>query len=247
MPNITVNDLNMYYEIHGEGEPLVMIASAGGELSVMGFDDRKPARYRWIVFDNRGAGRTDKPDMPYTVEMLAEDTIGLLDAVGIKRAHFLGMSLGSYVALTIAAKYPERVNGLVLASSAARCAANDSPQIEFVYEQLRKQLQQPGFLEMTSRYPPTVQSILRQMDAVQAFDGRDLLAKVKAPTLIVNGTKDLTIPVSYARELVDGIKGSKLVLVDGDHFAAMSGPAFLPPMYGFLAEVDEKLSAKAVE
>ncbi len=67
-----------------------------------------------IVFDTRGSGRTDKPDIPYSIEMMVEDTINLLDLLGIKRTHFIASSMGSRIALVLAAKYPERVKSLVL-------------------------------------------------------------------------------------------------------------------------------------
>ncbi len=119
MPIVKVNDINMYYEIHGEGEPLVNIQGWGVEITSAKFNAPQiigefAKHYRVIAFDNRGVGRTDKPDVPYSIEMMAEDTIGLMNALGIERAHIVGGSLGGCVAQVIAAKYPERVNGLVL-------------------------------------------------------------------------------------------------------------------------------------
>jgi len=86
MPRIKVNDINMYYEIHGEGKPLVLIQGLGAEISSItegkgksDYLDKLTQKHKVIAFDNRGAGRTDKPDVPYSIEMMAEDTIGLLD------------------------------------------------------------------------------------------------------------------------------------------------------------------------
>ena len=82
--------------------------------------DNLDKNYKLILFDNRGTGRTDKPDEPYSIEMMAEDTIGLMDTLNIERAHILGISMGSRIALVIAAKYPERVKSLILNVAAAR-------------------------------------------------------------------------------------------------------------------------------
>ncbi len=121
MPTIKVRDINVYYEIHGVGEPLVLIQGLGFEISIitegMGkstYQDKFAQKYKVIAFDNRGAGRTDMPDVPYSVEMMAEDTIGLMDALGIERAHLLASSMGACIALMIAAKHPERIKGLIL-------------------------------------------------------------------------------------------------------------------------------------
>lgn len=248
MPTVKVNDINMYYEIHGEGEPLIMIQGMGIDVSVLGPHITSPEKYLWLVFDNRGVGRTDKPDEPYSIEMMADDTIGLMDALGIKRAHFLGTSLGSYISLVIAEKYPERVNGLVLSLAAARSTAKDNPITAGMYDQLRIMLQQPGFVEKMSKYPPTVKSILRQLDAIMEYDASSQLSKVRTPALIVNGTKDVSTPVKFAHELEDGIHGAKLILLEGDHFFIAAKPELLlDPMYGFLADVDAKLAGKALK
>lgn len=247
MPTVKVNDINMYYEIHGEGEPLLMIQGMGGDLSTLGFDKKKPKNYLWVVFDSRGAGRTDKPDEPYSIEMMAQDTIELLDKLGIRRTHVVGASLGSRIALEIAAKHPERVNGLVLVVAAARSPHIDNPQTAILFDQLREQLKIPGVIENLGKYPPTVKSILQQLDALMAYDGRSLMSQVKAPTLIVNGTKDVSVPLKLAHELADGIPGSKLILVDGDHFFIATRPEWLmDPMLEFLAEVDAKLVNNAL-
>lgn len=121
MPTIQVNDIQMYYEAHGEGEPLALIVGLGTDISewdniITGFTHR----YQVIAFDNRGAGRTDKPDQPYSVELMAEDTAGLLQALGIERAHILGVSLGGRIALALTLWHPERVNKLILVSTSAR-------------------------------------------------------------------------------------------------------------------------------
>ena len=116
MPTVKVNDINVYYEIVGQGEPLVIIAGLGFEISGM-VEHQNPdisTRYRTVFIDNRGVGRTDKPDKPYTLEMMAEDVVGVMDTLGIKRAHLLGISMGSRIALALAVTHPERVNGLVL-------------------------------------------------------------------------------------------------------------------------------------
>ena len=121
MPTIHVNDIEMYYEIHGEGEPLVLIVGLGTDLSewdgIIGWLAKK---YRVFAFDNRGAGRTDKPDLPYSLEMMADDTEGLMNALAIEQAHILGISMGGRIALAFVLQHPQRVKSLILVSTYAR-------------------------------------------------------------------------------------------------------------------------------
>lgn len=199
-----------------------------------------------VFFDNRGTGRTDKPDEPYSIEMMARDTIGLIDAIGIRSAHFLGISMGSRIALVIAAKYPDWVRSLILNVAAARSPHKDDPQATLSFERLQTMITQPGFLEAMGKYPPSIESFIRQFDALKEFDGMDLLGKITAPTLIVNGTKDNSTPVKCAEELSEGISGSRLVLVEEDHLFIRTKPDLLVmPVIEFLEEVDAKTKEKA--
>lgn len=108
MPTVNVNDIQMYYEIHGEGKLLLLIGGLGLDLSeLQSMSGWLAQRYQVIVFDNRGAGRTDKPDIPYSIEMMAADTAELMKALAIERASLLGISMGGKIALDLALRHPE--------------------------------------------------------------------------------------------------------------------------------------------
>jgi len=116
MPKAKVQGIDLYYEVHGAGYPLVLIRGFGSNLDH--WYCQTPAfssRYRVVTFDNRGIGRSEKPDVPYTISMMAGDTAGLMDAIGVSKAHILGISMGGMIAQEIALRYPQRVHGLVLA------------------------------------------------------------------------------------------------------------------------------------
>lgn len=251
MPIVKVNDINMYYEIRGEGELLVVIWGISGEVStfVDYLDTEMSKKYKIVFFDSRGTGRTDKPDEPYSIEMMAQDTIGLMDAIGIESAHFLGISMGSRIALVIAAKYPDRVRSLILNVAAARSPHKDNPQAALSFERLQTMITQPDFLKAMGRYPPSIESFMRQFDALKEFDGMDLLDEITAPTLIVNGTKDNSTPVKCAEELSKGIPGSRLVFVEEDHLFIRTKPDLLVlPVIEFLSEVNlAEIDAKTEE
>jgi pimeloyl-ACP methyl ester carboxylesterase len=115
---VEVNDINIYYEIHGEGEPLLLIEGLG--YSTWMWFKQIPAfsrEYKVIIFDNRGVGNTDKPDSEYTIGMMADDTAGLLKALGEDSAHVLGVSMGGFIAEELVLRYPDMVKSLVLVST----------------------------------------------------------------------------------------------------------------------------------
>jgi len=243
MPSVKVGDLTMHYEARGNGVPLLVIWGIGGEIpSLIGeLAERTSGNYRVIHFDNRGSGRTEKPDIPYSIEMMADDAAGLIDAIGIQSAHILGISTGSRIALAVAARHPDRVRSLVLNVAAARSPDREDAEAAAAFGRLRVAMTQPGFAETVLAHPPTVASFKRQFEALREFDGRSLLGQIGVPVLIVNGTRDPSTPVGYAEELRAGIPGARLVLVDGDHmFARIAPDLLIRPALAFLAEVDAK-------
>jgi pimeloyl-ACP methyl ester carboxylesterase len=111
-----VNSIELYYEEHGRGDPLLLIMGLAADSTAWMF--QVPAfaeRYRTLVFDNRGVGRSSKPPGPYTIHEMADDAAGLLDVLGIARAHVVGVSMGGMIAQELVLRHPERVRGLVLA------------------------------------------------------------------------------------------------------------------------------------
>jgi pimeloyl-ACP methyl ester carboxylesterase len=116
MSTVTVGDVELYYEEHGSGDPLLLIMGLAADSTAWLF--QLPAfseRYRTIVFDNRGVGRSAKPAGPYTIRQMGDDAAGLLRTLGIDRAHVVGVSMGGMIAQELALQHPERVRSLVLA------------------------------------------------------------------------------------------------------------------------------------
>jgi len=116
MATAHVGDIELYYEEHGSGDPLLLVMGLAADSQAWMFQlPELSKKYRTVVFDNRGVGRSSKPLGPYTTAAMADDAVGLLDVLGIERAHVVGVSMGGMIAQEIALRHPERVRGLVLA------------------------------------------------------------------------------------------------------------------------------------
>ena len=118
MPKARSNGIELYYEIHGSGKPLILIAGLG--YSHWQWHKMVPLlaeHFQVITFDNRGVGQSEKPAGPYTAQMLAQDTMGLLDELNIEKAVIAGHSMGGFVAQAIALDFPQRVEKLILCST----------------------------------------------------------------------------------------------------------------------------------
>ena len=116
MSNAKIGSLDIFYEEHGAGEPLLLIMGLAADSTAWMFQVPEFAeKYRTIVFDNRGVGRSSKPAGPYTIHEMADDAAGLLDVLHVKRAHVVGVSMGGMIAQELVLRHPDRVHGLVLA------------------------------------------------------------------------------------------------------------------------------------
>ncbi len=248
MSKAKINDIEMYYEVHGptslpegQAEPLLLIMGIGAnatswEMQIPDFS----REYRVIAFDNRGAGRSDKPQSPYTMPQMADDAVGLLDHLGIGSAHVFGMSMGGMIAQELTLRYPQRVRALVLGGTMAGGpnAVLAGPQLiqqwastaalpleqaienglRFLYSEEfiarnRERLMERA-LEMAHLQPP-MQALQRQFMAIVQFNTYERLGEIKAPTLIIAGTDDRIVPAENSRILAEKIPGAELVELEG--------------------------------
>jgi 3-oxoadipate enol-lactonase len=244
MPNVRVGDIEMFYVEAGQGEPLVLIMGYGGDHLAWGL--QLPAfaeRYRVIAFDNRGVGQTDTPDHPYTIRMMAEDTVGLMDKLGVGCAHVLGVSMGGMIAQELALNHPQRVRSLHLGCTLGR-PDNYLRAISASWREVRERFDRaatlrfiapwlfaavtyrdrPEFVEMVFQnalanpHPQTLTGFLRQGEAIQSHDTLDRLPAIRCPTLVSVAEHDILVPPYFSRELAAQIPGATLrVVPDAGH------------------------------
>ena len=119
MPKVKVDSVEIYHEIRGTGTPIILIQgyASSSERWPPILVDGLAKRHKVILFDNRGTGRSDKPDAEYSIKTMGDDTAGLMDALNISRAHVFGMSMGGYITQELAINYPDRVLSLILGST----------------------------------------------------------------------------------------------------------------------------------
>src|SRR5579864_2752684 len=208
MPTFRVGGIDLYCELVGTGRPVVLIPGLGaGGQSFEGVTRRLVPSCRVLTFDPRGAGRSDKPDGPYSIGMFADDTAGLMEAVAMPASTIVGVSMGGRIALELALRHSERVERLVLVSTAARSAP---------YRRTRWPWSVMDYLRhLPTPHAPLPPPLERQLVASRSYDCSARLGEVRVPTLILHGRGDRVIPYRLAREMHHGIAGSRLIAVSG--------------------------------
>ena len=231
--------VELHVEEHGDGFPLLLIQGLGYATWAWRF--QLPAfseRFRTIAFDNRGAGRSEKPPGPYSIELLADDAARVLEG---RRAHVLGVSMGGYVAQTLALRRPELVERLVLVCTATGGpehvytpqATLDAwernahlPPHEFARATMHLSLAPgwdeehpdlyPQLLRARLEFPTPPESWRSQFDACWEFVGRvSPLERIDAPALVVHGDADRIVPYENALELVRRLPQAELATFPG--------------------------------
>lgn len=270
MPTLEVNGVKLHFEQHGppDGPPFVLVQGLGIPSTL--WYHQLPAfssRHRVVIFDNRGAGRSDQPVEGYSVPVMARDVVELLDHLGIAKAHVLGLSLGGLIAQEFALGYPDRVAGLILAST----HPGGPEYLEETGQMWRERLDVAGmtleqiyrdalkwgttsqffndeteeverFIQARLALPQSPAGFQGQFTAGATFDVRDRLADVQAPTLVLHGMKDEVVPRRFGRYIAERIPGARLHLIEqSGHLPFVERPAeFNAAVLQFLADVERK-------
>ena len=255
MPKATSNGIELYYEIHGSGKPLVLISGLG--YSLWQWHKMVPflAEYfQVITFDNRGVGQSDKPAGPYTAQMLAADTVGLLDALHVEKAVVMGHSMGGFIAQAMALDFPQLVEKLILCSTnfggphhvpvtpeAMKVLTDVSSDAVTRFKNGLVVSTAPGWAERNAQMiqewiewrsanpiqpgPYQAQLAIGLGLLPEAAAFEDKLPRLRIPTLILFGEHDKVVPPENATLLSKKIANSKVVILpEAGHFFPMEIP-----------------------
>lgn len=269
MDYVSVGDLEICYELTGEGEALVLIMGLTGSLDWWDptFISGLERHFQVLVFDNRGSGRTRTPgEGEITCPQMAGDTARLMEALGIERGHVLGVSMGGMIAQELALNHPEKVDRLVL------CATNcgKSGSVFATREVLKKLAERTGtpetqvesfcsltfceewleshtgevkeFAERYLKSPASDRNADRQFQATITFDACGRITDIDRPTLVACGTDDIIIPSENSRIIARRIPGARLVEYEGagHGFIWERRDEFLEDLMDFLDQADDR-------
>lgn len=238
MAKVKVNGIEMYYELHGSGDPVVLIQGLGGNHTFWSPNLPELSRsHRVLLLDYRGAGETDKPDMPYSTRMFADDIAALMAELSLPRAHVVGRSMGGCIAQWLGVEHADRVRSLILAATWARAdgclkllLANwanivDMAGLPGLLEQILPWCWTRGFFEperaqelaalrdlvLANRQP--AYAFRRQSAAGQEHDALDELSRITAPTLVMVGEQDILTPRELSDDIVARVPNAELRLI----------------------------------
>jgi 3-oxoadipate enol-lactonase len=243
LPVTNPNGIDLYYEVHGEGEPLLLIM--GLSLNSKSWFRTLPAlseHYQVIIFDNRGTGLSSKPNTPYSIDLMADDARDVLDAVGVNSAHVYGISMGGMIAQRLALKYPKRIKSLILGCTTtggvnhvqpgadvsmlmlSRGSSSATPEemawatAHILYSQSFFEKQRVLVAEDIHKrieLPIEPYAYMLQLQACMSHDTYNVIDQINIPTLVIHGDEDKLIPFENGVTLAKKIPNAEFLTVNG--------------------------------
>jgi pimeloyl-ACP methyl ester carboxylesterase len=239
MPAAEVNGQSIYYEVHGEGEPLLCVMGLAADtlswaLNVPGFAER----HKTVVFDNRDVGQSSMAEGPYELSDMAQDALALADELELDSFHLLGVSMGGAISQQLALAAPERVRTLTLAVtyatggaysrelsrvwSARRQAISleqhiDELMLLILSEELYENADFIGYVRqmmLANPHPQPPEAFARQLEAASHHDAREALPELSMPVHVIGAEHDILVPVWKSQEIAELVPGAKLTVVE---------------------------------
>ncbi|HEX9112162.1 MAG TPA: alpha/beta fold hydrolase [Terriglobales bacterium] len=236
MPLVENQGTKIYWDEHGQGEPVLLIMGLAYPSCM--WHRTRPVlaqHFRTVAFDNRGVGLSDVPPGPYSIATMASDAAAVLDAAGISRAHVFGVSMGGMMAQEFALQYPARTRSLILGCtspggpSAVRAESNVidvllmrgmTPEqareaiLPYIYDANtpREKIEQDVILRQP--WLPSPEGYMAQLQGILAWEGYSRIAQIAAPTLVIHGESDALVPPGNGELIARRIPGAKLVLLE---------------------------------
>ena len=225
---IKVDDIELYYEMFGEGKPIIFSHGWMGECSVWNSQiEFFSEKYKVIAYDHRGHGKSDKPKDNYSVETLSNDLDSLIQGLNLEKVTLVGHAMGGMTALTFALNHPEKVSKMVLVGSTAKQSLSMRISLRimmhiFPYESFIKigidhNFSQPAEQTKKEAFNRAIQTpkavAYECLKESKNYDIRDRVSEIKIPTLIIVGENDKSTPIKMSRYLNGEIVGSKLKII----------------------------------
>jgi pimeloyl-ACP methyl ester carboxylesterase len=241
MPYQAVNGIQIYYEEQGAGEPLILINGLAFPMDLWFAQIQAlSGHFRVIALDNRGIGRSGQPDEEYSIKQMASDTVGLMTALGINKAHVAGLSMGGFIAQEIALSYPERVDRLVLIATGMGGARSrelsrpfwEKTMVEIqgktpeqIYRIDLTMMTAPGFaarhadviekgVALRLKHIQPLHAFLRQSGACAVFDSGARAGNISQPTMIILGDKDPIFPIPLAEDFRQTLPRAEMIVYE---------------------------------
>ena len=257
MPFAQLADVRLHYRVDGEDDaPPLLLANSLGTTADM-WEPQMPAlagRFRVIRHDTRGHGLSQVTPGPYSIEQLGRDALGLLDRLGIARAHFCGLSMGGMVGVLLGIHAPERVDRLVVANTAAKIGTQETwnARIEAVRKggmaAIAPALMSRWFTSSVLESPtPKIAELRAQFErispegyvaccaAVRDMDQRNALGRIHAPMLVIAGTNDAVTTPDDGRYIAEHVHGARFVELPAAHLSNIqAAPGFTQALVQFL-------------
>ncbi len=260
MPQIDVNGTSIYYEMSGLEQGPVLVFSNSLSTNLHMWDDQAAAlagRYRILRYDSRGHGRSGAPDGAYTLDLLANDLVQLLDALGIERFDYCGLSKGGMIGQWLGVNLGSRVKRLVLCNTSSflppvdlwegRIKAVTDGGMESIVDTVIERWFTPEFIAADPDGVDRVRSMLLTTPpqgyagccaAIRDMDQRETIGAISVPTLVIAGDRDPATPPEHGALIADTIPGARLhVVKDAAHLSNIEQEGdFTAALSGFLAE-----------
>lgn len=254
MPILKLKNTKFYYESHGTGHPLVLIAGYACDHTFwFPVLEELSSHFQVIIFDNRAIGQTKDHDESLTIELMADDLILLFEKLELKNPYIVGHSMGGMIARTLAEKYPKHISKLVIVTSSIKCREpamfafntmlqmrKDNIDFDLIFQTMLPWIFSADFLKnkqniellkksyLENPYPQSINDQARQYEVLKKYDGASQLQQIQQPTLIINGTQDIISLPRESQRMANQIPNSSLIELDCAH--------------GIVAEIPKKLS-----
>jgi len=240
MPIFMNNGVRLYYEVHGEGIPILLVAGlASDSQSWQPIVEELSKHYRVIIFDNRGSGRTKPQEMEIRIQDIAEDCISLIQHIGLSSVALLGHSMGGFVALDVAIRYPEYISKLILLGTSAFNSKRNNALFEDWATTLKSEMdaglwfrnifywifskrffEEKDTLAQSTRfaveypYPQTATAFAHQVSAIKQFNCAGNLSRIESKTLLLCGKEDLLFSPEESFEVLQAIPNLFFTIIE---------------------------------